>query len=394
MWDYVCPRCKRDVPKKSHTCPHCKENYGVPLRVPPKILKDAKALSEYVHKVVMPKVSPEMRMYLTQFFTVLFSHGFEGGDFGNDPETGYAWTGIVGTPTIVETPHHGTYAESCNAAGEYAYYNLASGQNVLYVRVYFKLSAAFAVNGNFIYCIGIRSSSGFLARVGLKRIAGSTVWDLLYHDNGANIEVASATTASADTWYALELKVDCSSADGQTDGEYRVYVDGVEIADLAQANVDTDYTTCDIVRVGCDDGDFSAGGFTGIVDCVVVADAYIGPESEAALKTVTDALALSDGACRNKNFVIADTSGLTDAVLQHKTLVANDSVDVNDAVLTDKTVVTADAVNLAGSLIVDKILQVTETTNLFETVQVGVGGVKKTKLFLIIGDLAVQLAGE
>jgi hypothetical protein len=125
-----------------------------------------------------------------------------------------------------------------------------------------------------------------------------------------------------------------------------------------------------------------------------VADAYIGPESEATLKTVTDALALSDASYRNKSLVIADTSGLADAVLQNKTLAATDSVDVNDAALTDKAVVIADAVNLAGSIIVDKVLQVTETINLVETVQVGVGSVKKTKLFLIIGDLAVQLTGE
>jgi hypothetical protein len=39
-------------------------------------------------------------------------------------------------------------------------------------------------------------------------------------------------------------------------------------------------------------------------------------------------------------------------------------------------------------------LQVAETINLVETVQVGVGSVKKTKLFLILGDLAVQLTGE
>jgi len=39
-------------------------------------------------------------------------------------------------------------------------------------------------------------------------------------------------------------------------------------------------------------------------------------------------------------------------------------------------------------------LQITETINLVETIQAGVGGVKKIKLFLILGDLAVQLTGE
>jgi hypothetical protein len=201
----------------------------------------------------------------------------------------------------------------------------------------------------------------------------------------------STTSLNENEWHCIEVKEFRDAADG----EYKVYVNGVE---------DEDLTVTGLNNAACGDPDTLTftdnmprnqdGAWERYFDCVVVSDAYIGPESEAALKTVTDALALSDDACRNKNFVIADTSGLTDAVLQHKTLVANDSVDVNDAVLTDKTVVTADAVNLAGSLIVDKVLQVTETTNLFETVQVGVGGVKKTKLFLIIGDLAVQLTGE
>jgi hypothetical protein len=188
-------------------------------------------------------------------------------------------------------------------------------------------------------------------------------------------------------WICLEFKAVISDVAGAL----QVFVDGVSVIDETELNTGT--TGINRLNAGIFTWE-SDQVTTAYIDDVVISDTYIGPESEAALKTVTDAFALSDGAYRNKNFVIADTSGLTDAVLQHKTLVANDSVDVNDAVLTDKTVVTADAVNLAGSLIVNKALQLTETINLFETVQVGVGGAKKTKLFLIIGDLAVQLAGE
>jgi len=39
-------------------------------------------------------------------------------------------------------------------------------------------------------------------------------------------------------------------------------------------------------------------------------------------------------------------------------------------------------------------LQITETVSLAEVVQVGAGGAKKTRLFLILGDLAVQLTGD
>jgi hypothetical protein len=112
-------------------------------------------------------------------------------------------------------------------------------------------------------------------------------------------------------------------------------------------------TRVELGRSYADDFPSSTDEGSSYYDCFVAADAYIGPESEVALKTVTDALALSDAVYRNKSLVIADTSGLTDAVLQNKTLAATDSVDVNDAALTDKTVVIADAVNLAGSIIVD-----------------------------------------
>jgi len=62
--------------------------------------------------------------------------------------------------------------------------------------------------------------------------------------------------------------------------------------------------------------------------------------------------------------------------------------------LTVKIVVLADAVNLTDNIIVDKVLQVTETINLVETVQAGVGSVKKTRLLFILGDFAVQLTDE
>lgn len=67
---------------------------------------------------------------------------------------------------------------------------------------------------------------------------------------------------------------------------------------------------------------------------------------------------------------------------------------MTDVALTVKIVVLADAVNFTDNIIVDKVLQVTETINLVETVQAGVGSVKKTRLFFILGDFAVQLTGE
>jgi hypothetical protein len=345
----------------------------MPLRVPPKVLKDKKTLTEYVHKHVFPIVNAETRFYLSQFFTVLFSDGFETGDFS-------AWTGTSGSPAVVSSwAHHGVYSAEVQA-NDLIQKSFGTSYNTVYMRSYVKFNtlpdADYYSMRLGLYVIGDDYwYFGTYCGVYVDPSDHSAKFFLDAHDIGGGYTYLSSPLPQTGVVYCLEVR-------HTANGAIEFYIDG-ELK--AQSTIDN-YSSFGAVVVA------SQGEM--LVDCVVVSDAYIGPESEAALKTVTDALALSDDACRNKNFVIADTSGLTDAVLQHKTLVANDSVDVNDAVLTDKTVVTADAVNLAGSLIVDKVLQVTETTNLFETVQVGVGGVKKTKLFLIIGDLAVQLTGE
>lgn len=176
---------------------------------------------------------------------------------------------------------------------------------------------------------------------------------------------SAVMSIAAETWFCVEVERKTGSGTGIKkgwfNGELKINRTGI-----------TETNNLQYVMVGSAWTDMSSPEL--YFDCVVVADAYIGPE--ATVKTVSDALALSDSVYRNKSLVVADTLGLTDVVLQNK------------------TVVTADAVNLAGSIIVNKVLQVTETINLVEAVQVGVGSIKKTKLFLVIGELAVQLTGE
>jgi hypothetical protein len=52
------------------------------------------------------------------------------------------------------------------------------------------------------------------------------------------------------------------------------------------------------------------------------------------------------------------------------------------------------AIGETDNVAINKVLQITETVSLAEIVEVGVGGVKKTRLFLILGDVAVQLTGD
>jgi hypothetical protein len=53
-----------------------------------------------------------------------------------------------------------------------------------------------------------------------------------------------------------------------------------------------------------------------------------------------------------------------------------------------------DSIGLSDTALIQKVLVINETVSLAEVVESGVGGAKKTRLFLILGDLAIQLTGD
>ena len=136
----------------------------------------------------------------------------------------------------------------------------------------------------------------------------------------------------------------------------------------------------------------------------------------ATLQTVTDSLSLGDAVLRNKTLVLSDSLGLADSLYGNKFLLLSDSaslselimviigeaikqvtdsVNIADIALTPSRVLQVlEAIGAADNFAVNKVLQITETVSLAEVVEVGVGGVKKTRLFLVLGDLAVQLTGD
>lgn len=173
-------------------------------------------------------------------------------------------------------------------------------------------------------------------------------------------------------------------------------------------------------------------GSTADVDVYVIG--YNAPAG-ATLQTVADSLALSENVLRNKPLLpVSDSVGLADAFYGNKLLLLGDSASLSEVVtvimgevvkyVTDSvnivdlayalkilkmsdslTLVDAastpsrvlkalDAIGATDNAVVNKVLQITETVSLAEIVEVGVGSVKKTRLFLILGDLAVQLTGE
>ena len=276
MWDHICPKCKHEVEKKSHKCLYCGENYGMPLRVPPKVLKDAKALEAYVHKYIFPKVSALYRDYLTQFFTIIFQSGFEPGNFTE-------WTGTTvtgGDTCAVQTgiAHHGVYGmrssvDNIDGDDAYAHETIAAA-GTYFVRIYVRFNT-------------------IPTQAGGKRVNILSLWDsvtslnspvgcVLINDGNwigraalAGVEaVYNAVPPVTGLWYCVEMKVVASL----TVGEVRVYINGTERTTLTALNQTT--TIMNLLRVGCNNKQSSGVGAAASmdIDCVVLADAYTGLE--------------------------------------------------------------------------------------------------------------------
>ena len=318
-WEYRCPDCSTYVESNISFCPNCKTAFDEKRwRVPPRFLKSHKTMSKYAHKVLAPKLTPKQRESLFRYFTELFSDGFESGDF-------IAWTGTSGNPSVVGSPvHHGSYAAEFSAAAwswEGAY-KAFTEQDTIFVRFYIRWAS-------------VPSGLGRVLRFEDQTPYTVSV-DVLINDSTFRIrDVVNSTnydyswSPDADTWYCIEVKAAVDTADA---GELRGWLDGSEV--ITQTGLDLSGTAgIDRVYVG----QYGQGGaITNYVDCVVVADTYIGPESmeQTYTKTwVTDVLFKKLGIAKTLNVDVAfrkqnipKTLGL-DSTFQ-KSFVTQKQVDV------------------------------------------------------------------
>jgi hypothetical protein len=330
--------------------------------------------------------------------TQLFSDGFESGDFS-------AWSGTqvggAGASLTVENlnPHHGTYNEKAvvgTQAGSYAQVYKAFTQTTVFAREYVKFTATPSTNGDATAFIDIRSSLNYqIARVGIRKDpSDSTVkWWIRYSDGGQlNNDAYYAGAVSTDTWYCLEVKIVANDA---SNGEYRVYIDGTERITLTGKNT-SGATDIGSLRTGVNHYNPSSSfAQTAYIDCVVVADAYIGPETTVTLQTVADTLTLNEGVLRNKVLSIADTVGLQDSQVRDKSLLLLDHLEIDDLVQALKSLAVSEVFSLADTASTpSRIMRITEEISLAEVAIVGEGGARKTKLFLVLGELAFQLTGD
>lgn len=266
MWDYVCPACKKNVEKSSEKCPHCEESYGSPLRIPPTILKDKKRLEDYVHRYIFPRISKAQRDYLVQYFTELFSDGFESGDFSE-------WTGTSESPAVVEEPHCGTYSVRRDSQGDRAYAYLPSSYSIVYFRIYWKTDTLPSTDTHTMP-LRIYNSEGISLHLYYEDVGGTKRWRLEVSETGD--DDIYEQTVSTNTWYCIEVCYDA------TNDIHKLWIDDVERISFSSSVS----TLMGRVSVGnYFESDFYS--HNEYIDCVVVADTYLGPESEIYTKTWT-----------------------------------------------------------------------------------------------------------
>jgi hypothetical protein len=112
------------------------------------------------------------------------------------------------------------------------------------------------------------------------------------------------------------------------------------------------------------------------------------------LVSISDVLTLAEVIAVSKFFAVADSVSLSDVAKVLKQLRVSDTITIVDAAqVPSKVLKVLDSVGLSDAVKVDKVLIVSDQIALVEVVYAFLP-VKKTKLFLIVGNLAIQLTGD
>jgi hypothetical protein len=189
--------------------------------------------------------------------TTIFSSGWENSG-GTDPTDGGAWTGTQGACSISSTyKHHGAYALALLGNNEGKAYKTGMS-NGPFRRAYFYFDSL-PSSGNSIQLMQSYGSD-IDESVYIVNNGAAVVWRL--HTSSGDHD--SSVVVVAKQWYCVGHYI----ASG---GTSVLYVDGVGVASGSEASTGT-VTTLYI-------GAWNKYGYQDVyVDCVVDADAYIGPE--------------------------------------------------------------------------------------------------------------------
>ena len=266
-----------------------------------------------------------------------------------------AWTstssgGGAARPTVTTNrSHYGTH--NMQYAITNGYYSKATkaitASNTVYARAYFNLDTLPA-SGKQCTLITL-SGSASIAKIYAANNAGNTVWKLSLRENGTYQNYLASTGPSANAYYCMEIYVKIDAVAG----EAALYVNGSAVASASGKKTDNN-GNISTVDVGEYDGYGGANTLTVSVDDVKVANTYIGPEDAA--QSVVDSVALTSSLLSNKMCIVSDDSWFIESCLLQKSL------------------------------------KIAENVFLAETLEAG--QVKRTKLYLVLGDLAIQLTKD
>jgi len=202
---------------------------------------------------------------------VIFEDGFETGDFS-------AWTGTIvsaGQNISVESlnPHHGLYNAKVTMVNAglgykaYCYKDLGITYPLIFERLYVKFDTISYDPGSNCHVLALGQTE-ITDRVaaGVADDAGVDKWWLQHAGDGWAPHFGSPV--STGIWYAVEIEYDYAA------GVIKLYVNGS--ADITL----TGQTTYSDIRWAKAGVVYSGPGNSCVyfVDCVVVADEYIGPE--------------------------------------------------------------------------------------------------------------------
>jgi len=193
--------------------------------------------------------------------STIFEDDFKSGDFS-------AWTGTIGEPTVTSVrSHHGIYSAEIDAA-EYCY-KVFTPQSTAYARVYVYFISLPTTGRMFIVELAYAATVdyGVTLEIYYDTAEGVVKWRMWYYST-AWYSVASVTPSiSTGVWYSVEIQWIRNTAGGA-----KFWING----DLKGTGPLTTYDG-DVDRILAGARVNSAVTSENI-DCVVVADTYIGPE--------------------------------------------------------------------------------------------------------------------
>ncbi|MCW4006012.1 MAG: collagen-like protein [Candidatus Bathyarchaeota archaeon] len=217
--------------------------------------------------------------------------GFETNDFS-------AWDGVPACSpveavinVVATSNHHGSYSLHASVPDLSAFTQARIKKDIpdsseLYARIYVKVNSHDLKNNNDRgYFIGFVGVTDFVAWAGWKNVAGTLKWQLMARDVTNHPSDYSEASPVVGLWYCVELYWKKGNP-----GHAQLYVNGVKVAEINTGDM-TAFGDVNSVYVGLPE---AYRGIDVNIDCVAVADSYIGPEQDPQTLLQADAKALNN----------------------------------------------------------------------------------------------------